>query len=176
MLVAQQGKLLWNFSSKTTPLTAQRQFIIGSQSKQITAALILQAVDQQRLALQDPLVKFLPEHRERFGDAITDCNGLLTFWTESNRLCQVLRMAKYLDQGFQPLPVELLACPSSAPWLKIGDVMDFLEEIRPRRSFSTHTALHSEHGHNLNNSRIQLITEKHGGTFSYLEPGQSLEF
>jgi len=45
----------------------------------------------------------------RFGDAITDCNGLLTFWTESNRLCQVLRMAKYLDQGFQPLPVELLA-------------------------------------------------------------------
>lgn len=71
VLVAQQGKLLWNFSSKTTPLTAQRQFIIGSQSKQITAALILQAVDQQRLALQDPLVKFLPEHRERFGDAIT---------------------------------------------------------------------------------------------------------
>ena len=74
------------------------------------------------------------------------------------------------------LPVELLACPSSAPWLKIGDVMDFLDEIRPRRSFSTHNALLSEHGHKLNNSRIQLITEKHGGTFSYLEPGQSLEF
>ena len=71
VLVAQQGKLLWNYSSKTIPLTAQRQFIIGSQSKQITAALILQAVDQQRLLLQDPLVKFLPEQRERFGDAIT---------------------------------------------------------------------------------------------------------
>lgn len=71
VLVAQQGKLLWNYSSKTSPLTAQRQFIIGSQSKQITAVLILQAVDQQGLALQDPLVKFLPEQRERFGDAIT---------------------------------------------------------------------------------------------------------
>lgn len=45
----------------------------------------------------------------RFGDAGTDYNGLLTFWTESSRLCQVLRMAKYLDQGFQPLPVELLS-------------------------------------------------------------------
>ena len=71
VLVAQQGKLLWNFSNKAAPLTAQRQFIIGSQSKQITAALVLQAVDQQRLALTDPLSKFLPEQRERFGDAIT---------------------------------------------------------------------------------------------------------
>lgn len=71
VLVAQQGKLLWNYSNKVAPLTAQRQFIIGSQSKQITAALVLQAVDQQRLTLTDPLAKFLPEQRERFGDAIT---------------------------------------------------------------------------------------------------------
>lgn len=71
VLVAQQGKLLWNYSDKVAPLTAQRQFIIGSQSKQITAALVLQAADQQRLALTDPLSKFLPEQRERFGDAIT---------------------------------------------------------------------------------------------------------
>lgn len=71
VLIAQQGKLLWNFSNRTTPVTAQRQFIIGSQSKQITAALVLQAVDQQRLHLNDSLAKFLPEQRERFGDAIT---------------------------------------------------------------------------------------------------------
>lgn len=71
VLIAQQGKLLWNFSNRTSPVTAQRQFIIGSQSKQITAALVLQAVDQQRLQLNDPLAKFLPEQRERFGDAIT---------------------------------------------------------------------------------------------------------
>lgn len=71
VLVAQQGKLLWNYSNKTKPLTAQRQFVIGSQSKQITAALIMQAVDQQRLTLGDPLVKFMPGQRERFGDAIT---------------------------------------------------------------------------------------------------------
>ncbi len=71
VLIAQQGKLLWNFSNKAAPLNAQHQFIIGSQSKQITAALVLQAVDQQRLQLNDLLLKFLPEQRERFGDAIT---------------------------------------------------------------------------------------------------------
>ncbi|WP_334119209.1 hypothetical protein [Limnobacter sp.] len=54
----------------------------------------------------EPWVKLV---QARFGDAGTDFNGLLTFWTETTRLCQVLRLAKYLDQGFQPLPVELLA-------------------------------------------------------------------
>ena len=45
----------------------------------------------------------------RFGDNESDFDGLLAFWTECTRLCQVLRLAKYLDQGFQPLPVELLS-------------------------------------------------------------------
>lgn len=71
--------------------------------------------------------------------------------------------------------VEVLACPTSAPWLKIGDVMDFLEEVKPRRSFATHNALLSDQGHELNNSRVKLVTEAHGGSFTYLEIGQSLE-
>lgn len=77
ILVAQQGNLLWNFNPKAAPITAQRQFVIGSQSKQITATLVLQAVDQQRLSLTDPLSKYLPEQRERYGDAI-QINHLLT--------------------------------------------------------------------------------------------------
>lgn len=69
--------------------------------------------------------------------------------------------------------VELLACPTSAPWLKIGDVMDFLAAVRPKRSFATHNALLSDKGHELNNSRVQMVTEQFGGTFEYLEVGQS---
>lgn len=72
-------------------------------------------------------------------------------------------------------PVEILACPTSAPWLKIGDVMDFLAEVKPRQSFATHNALLSDLGHDLNNGRVKLVTEQNGGTFSYLKPGQSLE-
>ena len=71
--------------------------------------------------------------------------------------------------------VGTLACPSSAPWLKIGDVIDFVSAVKPRRSFPTHNALLSEHGHKLQNSRIQELTESFGGEFRYLEMGQSWE-
>jgi len=72
--------------------------------------------------------------------------------------------------------VEILACPSSAPWLKIGDVIDFVEAVRPKFAFPTHNALLSEHGHQLQNSRIRESAEKFGGEFFFLEPGQSKEF
>lgn len=47
--------------------------------------------------------------QSRFADSSTDCSQMLEFWATSTRLCQLLRLAKYLDQGFQPLPVDLLA-------------------------------------------------------------------
>ena len=73
------------------------------------------------------------------------------------------------------VPVRTLACPSSAPWLKIADVMDFLVEIKPRRCFPTHNALLSEHGHKLQNSRISELTEQFGGEFRFLETGECWE-
>jgi len=72
-------------------------------------------------------------------------------------------------------PVELLACPTSAPWLKIGDVMDFVAAVRPKRSFATHNALLSDLGHDLNNGRVKQVTEQFGGEFTYLKVGDSLE-
>ncbi len=71
--------------------------------------------------------------------------------------------------------VEMLACPTSAPWLKIGDVMDFVAAVKPRKSFATHNALLSDFGHALNNGRVKMVTEQGGGEFTYLEIGQSLE-
>ena len=71
--------------------------------------------------------------------------------------------------------VELLACPSAAPWMKIGDLMDFLEAVRPRRTFPTHNAILSDFGHSLQNDRIQQVVEQHGGVFEYLKPGMSLD-
>ena len=72
-------------------------------------------------------------------------------------------------------PVELLACPTSAPWLKIGDVMDFVAAIKPRKSFATHNALLSDHGHALNNGRVKMVTEAGGGKFNYLQVGDAIE-
>jgi L-ascorbate metabolism protein UlaG (beta-lactamase superfamily) len=73
------------------------------------------------------------------------------------------------------VPVEILACPTSAPWLKIGDVMDFVAAIKPNQSFATHNALLSDLGHDLNNGRVRLVTEQFGGKFTYLKVGESLE-
>ncbi len=72
-------------------------------------------------------------------------------------------------------PVEILACPTSAPWLKIGDVMDFVAAVKPKQSFATHNALLSDLGHDLNNGRVKLVTEQFGGEFTYLKVGDSLE-
>ncbi len=71
--------------------------------------------------------------------------------------------------------VEMLAVPTSAPWLKIGEVMDFVTAVDHRQSMPTHNALLSEFGHNLNNGRVKAITEAKGGKFSYLLPGESIE-
>ena len=70
--------------------------------------------------------------------------------------------------------VEVLAVPTSAPWLKIGDVIDFVAAVRPRRSFATHNVLLSERGHALNNGRVKSTTEAGGGEFTYLLDGDSL--
>ena len=69
--------------------------------------------------------------------------------------------------------VEILACPSSAPWLKISEVMDFIAAVKPKRCFPTHNVHLSELGHQLNNGRIQAVTEQNGGKYEWLEIGAS---
>lgn len=71
-------------------------------------------------------------------------------------------------------PFEILACPSAAPWMKISDLIDYLEAVRPKRAFATHNAILSEHGHTLQNNRIREIVTKHGGEFSFLIEGESI--
>lgn len=71
--------------------------------------------------------------------------------------------------------VEMLAVPTSAPWLKMSEVMDFVQEVDHNQSMPTHNALLSEFGHKLNNSRVQAITEAKGGKFTYLLAGESIE-
>jgi len=80
------------------------------------------------------------------------------------------------DSYTQPdRPVKLLACPTSAPWLKIADVMDFIAELRPEKCFPSHNVHLSEIGNELNNSRVKGSVEAAGGKFSYLKVGDSLE-
>jgi len=71
--------------------------------------------------------------------------------------------------------VGTLAAPAGAPWLKIGEVMDYVMAVAPRRSFPTHEMVLSVAGKGMANQRIQWATEQGGGEFFPLEPGQSLD-
>lgn len=74
-----------------------------------------------------------------------------------------------------PVEVDLLAVPAGAPWLKIGEVMDYVAAVKPKRSFPTHEMVLSVIGKNMANERIGAVTEAGGGTFHALEPSESLE-
>lgn len=45
-----------------------------------------------------------------------------------------------------PGPVEVLAVPAAAPWLKIAEAMDFLAATKPKEYFLTHDAVLSPEG------------------------------
>ena len=70
--------------------------------------------------------------------------------------------------------VDVLACPTSAPWLKISDVMDFVAAVKPKQCFATHNVHLSDIGHDLNNGRVKQVTEAAGGSFDFLLPGDSI--
>lgn len=71
--------------------------------------------------------------------------------------------------------VPTLAVPAGAPWLKIGEVIDYVEAVKPRRSFPMHEMVLSVAGKAMSNDRIAAATKQHGGEFFPLEPGESLD-
>jgi L-ascorbate metabolism protein UlaG (beta-lactamase superfamily) len=71
--------------------------------------------------------------------------------------------------------VDTLAVPAGAPWLKISETMDYVEAVKPRRSFPTHEMVLSVAGKTMSNARIQDATQLGGGEFFPLEPNDSLD-
>lgn len=71
--------------------------------------------------------------------------------------------------------VPVLAVPASAPWLKIGEVMDYLDAVRPTRAFPTHDRVNSDAGNAMANARITAVVESHGGSVTVLQPGDSID-
>ena len=69
--------------------------------------------------------------------------------------------------------VELLAAPLGAPWLKIGEAMDFVLAVAPRRAFGTHDNTLSGAGRGMHRLRLDWATSQGGGEFLALDPGDS---
>jgi L-ascorbate metabolism protein UlaG (beta-lactamase superfamily) len=71
--------------------------------------------------------------------------------------------------------VQLLSAPVGAPWLKIGEAMDFVLAVKPRRSFATHDMTLSVAGRDMGRARLKWATEQNGGEFFALDPGDSVD-
>lgn len=71
--------------------------------------------------------------------------------------------------------VGTLAAPIGAPWLKIGDAMDYVLAVKPRRAFYTHDMTLSVAGKGLGAARLTWATEQNGGTFTELQPGETID-
>lgn len=73
------------------------------------------------------------------------------------------------------IEVSVLAVPSSAPWLKTGESMDFLAAVKARRAFPVHDAGLSVIGKGMVNGRLEGISKTLGTEYFVLEPGESAD-
>lgn len=71
--------------------------------------------------------------------------------------------------------VEVLAAPAGAPWLKIGEAMDYVLAVAPRHAFGTHEGTLSAPGLAMHLGRLGWATEQNGGEFHPLTAGDALE-
>jgi L-ascorbate metabolism protein UlaG (beta-lactamase superfamily) len=73
------------------------------------------------------------------------------------------------------VPVEVLAAPIGAPWLKISEAMDYVLAVKPKRAFYIHDGPLSPAGITLASPRLKWATEQGGGLYLELAPGESVE-
>lgn len=66
-------------------------------------------------------------------------------------------------------PVDTLAVPAAAPWLKIGEAMDFLLAVKPRFAFPTHDAILSEIGKELSDAMLSKAAKSAGIEYRRLQ-------
>lgn len=68
-----------------------------------------------------------------------------------------------------------IAIPVSAPWMKIGEAMDFIAATRAARFFPTHDAILSETGQNLVDSMLKNTATNANATYERIASGDSIE-
>jgi L-ascorbate metabolism protein UlaG (beta-lactamase superfamily) len=73
------------------------------------------------------------------------------------------------------IEVGTLAAPVGAPWLKIGEAMDYVLAVKPARAFYVHDMTLSVVGKQMAAARLAWATEQGGGTFTELQPGETLD-
>ena len=73
------------------------------------------------------------------------------------------------------VPVDTLAVPIGAPWLKVGDAIDFAVAVAPKRAFPVHDMTLSVAGKDMAGNHVKRLLEQAGGEFVVLQPGESID-
>lgn len=114
ILVSQNNKVIYsrvkgfaNLENKT-PLVIDNQFIVGSISKQMTAVVVLRAVDKGLISLQVPVKKYLPNMTQAWLDSIT-VHQLLNHTSGITNLDKPLKFKPSTDFSYSNIGYELLA-------------------------------------------------------------------
>lgn len=74
-----------------------------------------------------------------------------------------------------PVPVEVLAVPLHAPWMRMAESIDYLVEAKPRLAIGVHDGLLNQQGRAFIGARIHDAAAQHGIDFRVLAPYETLE-
>ncbi len=66
-------------------------------------------------------------------------------------------------------PVDTLALPTAAPWLKMSEAFDFLIAVKPRLAFPTHDAIASDTGKGLADRMTPPFADKVGASYQRID-------
>jgi L-ascorbate metabolism protein UlaG (beta-lactamase superfamily) len=72
-------------------------------------------------------------------------------------------------------PVEVLAVPAGAPWLKLAEPIDYLRAVRPTVAVPVHDQVLSAAGRSIHYRQLEQLGAKGGTTLRPLDDGQPAE-
>jgi L-ascorbate metabolism protein UlaG (beta-lactamase superfamily) len=72
-------------------------------------------------------------------------------------------------------PVEVLAVPAGAPWLKVSESVDYLREVRPKVAVPVHEQVLSAIGTSLHYRQLEQLGARGDTVFRVLDDGRPLE-
>ena len=73
------------------------------------------------------------------------------------------------------VPVRTLMVPTSAPWLRGADSVDFIRAVRPELALSVHDGMLNDIGLGVIDGLLGSMAEKAGSAYRRLSPGQSVD-
>ena len=107
VLVAESGEVLYEKAvglanaEWNVPNSLDTKFRIGSVTKQFTAALILQLVEEGKIDLEDPITAYLPDYPAKHGDRVT-IHQLLTHTSGIPSYTSMPEMEVFSRTAYEP--------------------------------------------------------------------------